>query len=240
MGAELQNFEVDAAASLLAWWRDAGVDVAVGEEPHNWLGAPAAKSHRTSVSAVGPKAGFPSTHAAFVEWLKTADLPDAGPSLRRVGPSGSPASSFMVLADMPDTNDVEAGKLMSGELEVLFDDMLGALSLARNSIYLATLSPGRPPTGRISGDAMQRYADIARHHIRLVGPKKLWLMGTAASRALLGMADAEAKGRLHSINLDGATIEVIATAHPRSFESVPGSKRAAWIEMQRLITKDHA
>ena len=41
MGAD-QNIDWrQAAASTLEWWRDAGVDVLVGDEPFDWLVAEA-------------------------------------------------------------------------------------------------------------------------------------------------------------------------------------------------------
>ena len=39
MGGEIQAFGAQAAESLIQWWLEAGVDVAVGESPRGWLQA---------------------------------------------------------------------------------------------------------------------------------------------------------------------------------------------------------
>lgn len=141
----------------------------------------------------------------------------------------------MVLTDMPDAVDIEQQLLLSGSLEALFDRMLAAMAESRATSYLASLCPGRPPSGQIGAEHLSLLATMARHHIALVAPKRLWLMGKSASCAILGMSDAEARGRLHTLNIGGAMLPTIATAHPRLFEGSPSRKSAAWAEMQRLL-----
>ena len=83
--------------------------------------------------------------------------------------------------------------------------------------------------------ALDLLAPLLVHHIRLAAPKKLWLMGEAASRAVLGMNVAEATGRLHIVNYDGVIVKAIATLHPRVLLREPKSKGRVWEDMQRLI-----
>jgi len=237
MGAERQNFEIDAAESLLGWWRDAGVDCAISETPFVWLGKPVSAKPAIVAPVV---ATLPDTIDTLCAWLMQADLPDAGPPARRLPPMGDAAALLMILTDFPEHDDVAAGRWMAGALEAVFDGMLAALGTDRASVYLAALCPGRPASGLITDAALPELARLARHHVSLVCPKQLWLMGTAPSRAILGMSDAAAKGRLHLVNLAGVTIPTIATAHPRHFEGSKSRKAAAWTEMQRLLKKDDA
>lgn len=88
---------------------------------------------------------------------------------------------------MPENGDVEAGALLSGEVGALFDRMLAAIGLDRTSVYCFPLYPSSPPTGRVSVEVLARLADIARHHLALAKPERVWLLGQATSRALLGM-----------------------------------------------------
>jgi uracil-DNA glycosylase len=236
MGAEQHSFGKDAATSLLGWWSDAGVDVAVGEVPFDWLGQ--AKPAKSMPASPAPKAELPATHAAFVEWLLSGDIAEAGPSRRRLAPSGNPASRLMILADLPDAADIDADAPFAGDMRDVFDKMLAAIGHDRSSVYIATLCPGRPATGRISPESIDGLAEIARHHIALTRVEQLWLMGAAASRAILGMDDSAARGKLHNVNLNGRNVKAIATAHPRLFEGSKARKAAAWAEMQRLIEKD--
>jgi uracil-DNA glycosylase len=238
MGAVEHTFRHHEATSLLRWWHDAGVDVAVSESACDWLGKAIAANRVVPEQVMAPAAPLPITYEAFREWLATADFAESGPASRRLPPTGDPGSELMILADFPDHCDIDAGTPLSGALAELFDKMLSALGRDRSTVYIAALSPGRPMSGRLQQESIVALAEIARHHIALVAPKQLWLMGSAASRAILGIDDAAARGKLHDVNLNGRKVKVIATAHPRFFEGSKARKAAAWTEMQRLMTGD--
>jgi uracil-DNA glycosylase len=237
MGFQRQNFDVDAAASLLGWWRDAGVDCAISETAHDWLGAAKAAKPVIEASAEPVVPALPGSLEALVDLLRHGDVPDAGPAKRRVAANGNETSDLMVLVDFPDAADADSGELLS---DAIFDKMLEALGRDRSVVYVAALCPGRPITGRLSDASIDALAVLARQHIAFVAPRQLWLMGSAASRAILGIDDAAAKGKLHKVNLQGITMNAIATAHPRMFEDSKSRKSAAWVEMQRLIIRNDA
>jgi uracil-DNA glycosylase len=242
-------------SSLISWWRDAGVDCAVCEEPVNWLtlgeglrspqvamkdGETGRPREAVRIVPVVTEA-LPATLPLFVEWLATSStIADAGPAARRVAPSGDPASGFMIMLDMPEIGDSDAGHLLSGDIAELVDKMLDAIGRDRGSVYIASLCPGRTPSGRISPDAFDQLAEIARHHVGLVAPEKLWLMGDAASRAILGVSQMNARGSLHVVNQDGGKTVAIASAHPRILLQTPKRKAEVWADMQRLMKGNEA
>jgi uracil-DNA glycosylase len=237
MGLNQQNFEAQAALSVVRWWRDAGVDVAVGEAPHDWLDATVTLKAAKADTDAPAKIAVPQSLAALVDHLMMANISDAGPPSRRVRPAGNPHCDLMILTDFPDPSDIETGALLG---DPVFTKMLEAIGKDRSSVYIASLCPGRPMTGRLSEDSVAALTVLANQHIALVAPKQLWLVGGAASRAILGVDDIRAKGKLHKVNHIGTTMDVIATAHPRMFSKHPGSKAAAWAEMQRLLPRDDA
>jgi uracil-DNA glycosylase len=240
MGAIDHNFAKNAADSLFAWWRDVGIDVATGDGPTDWLGKAAIATVTKPQATAEPIVPLPTTYLEFIEWLSSADIAEGGPPSRRLLTQGDYTSDLMILIDFPDHGDIDAKTPLSGLLADLFDKMLNALGHDRNTVYIAMLSPGRPLSGRLKDESLVELAEIARHHIGLVAPKQLWLMGSAASRAILGIDDAAARGKLHDVNLNGANVKIIATAHPRFFEGSKARKAAAWAEMQRLMIEDNA
>jgi uracil-DNA glycosylase len=237
MGLGQQSFERDAAASLLGWWRDAGVDTAISEKPCDWLNATAASKPAKLEANATQFAPVPQSLTALVDHLMTADIAEAGPANRRVSPSGDPASDLMILTDFPDPADNASGELLG---DPVFAKMLEAIGRNRSSVYIASLSPGRPIIGRLSENAITTLAVIAKQHISYIAPKQLWLVGGAASRAILGVDDAAARGKLHKVNHLGTIMDAIATAHPRMFDGSKSRKAAAWAEMQRLLPRDDA
>jgi len=239
--------------SLISWWREAGVDVLIDEEPHNWLAeakpvakpAPASAgrsdderaSARPAVRApTRPAPVLPDTLPQFLEWMASdIDTLSDYPVRQRLRPEGDPANSPMIVTDVPERGDTAAGHLLSGEIGALFDRMIAAWKTDRARIYLTAMAPARPASGQIDPVSLELLGPILVRHIELAAPKKLWLMGEAASRAVLGTNVAEATGRLHHINYGGVRVDAIATLHPRVLLREPKSKARVWEDMQRLI-----
>ena len=100
MGGETP-IDAVAARSALAWWLQAGVDVAIQEEPRNWL-APAPAKPAAEALEPTPQEGVPDTLEAFRAWLgESASLPGDGLSSRRVLPVGVEGAPLMLMADAP-------------------------------------------------------------------------------------------------------------------------------------------
>ena len=223
-----------AAASTLDWWREAGVETLVDELPHDWL-KPAVASPAAAPALETPTAAtLPDTLDAFVAWRLGSDTPDAGWNTP-IAPQGNPAAGLMVLIDMPEREDAASGQLLSGDPGRLFDRMLAAIGRDRQSIYLASLAVARPTSGQIAPEFHEPLTRLTRHHIALVGPKRLLLLGNAASRAVLGANAAPARQSLHVLNHDGGQTEAVASFHPRFLLQQPARKAEAWRDLQMVI-----
>lgn len=244
MVARLIHTDTAHVASVLAWWADAGIDALVDEAPRDWLaeqprvaspkvpGTPSPALLKRPAANLAP---LPATVDALGGWYLTADLPGAGPATQRIAPSGDATAKLMVLVDMPEAEDVMSGVLLSGEAGALFDKMLGALGFMRETIWFAPMLPTRIAGGTIPPEHLEQISEIARHHVGLIRPQKLWLLGRAASRAILGMDEGPARGRLHKFNHSGTTTDVIASVHPKVLLQAPKRKAEVWADMQRLI-----
>lgn len=233
------------AESTLDWWLTAGVDTLIEETPRDWL-AP-----RKPVAAIGKTGPSPSKESSALpddlEALRThyetqPDLPFAGAGTTRILPSGDPAAGLMMLADMPTSDDAASGLIFSGDCGLLFDRMLAAIGRDRASIYLATLSCLAAPGGRLDADTADHCGALARQHVRLAAPRRLLLLGEAATRVMTGLSLPAARGRVHAIDLGeaygGARVNAVATYHPRYLLTRPAAKAGAWSDLQLLIEGD--
>lgn len=225
------EYDRQVLESALDWWRDAGVDVAVQDAPRDWFAPPV---QAPSPAAPRPDDAMPDDWEAFLAWRNGEHAPDtkwSGPSLLASGPLDA---EVMVLSDAPDREDCSAGLLLSGEPGRLFDRMLAAIGLERGAVHLASVCTKRPAGGRLGRDDQERLSEIARHHVGLVAPERLLLLGDAASRAVLGTSVVEARGRSHAMNHKSGTSEVFASFHPRFLLENPARKREAWVDLQLI------
>ncbi|WP_294197779.1 uracil-DNA glycosylase family protein [uncultured Sphingomonas sp.] len=242
MGAD-QNLDwAKAAASALDWWHDAGVDTLVGDEGFAWLDSAAqqlaarqaARAAPVAEAAAAPAADLlPDDRTAFAAWRLSDAAPEARWGGAAVAASGPADAETMVFVDCPERDDRDV--LMQGEVGRLFERMLAAIGRSRADTALASVCTRRPTTGRVPREIEARLGEIARHHVALAAPKRLLVMGDAASRAILSMNVADARGRFHTLNHKNGTVtHVVASHHPRFLLDRPIAKAEAWKDLLML------
>lgn len=231
MGADQHIDWAKAAASALDWWHSAGVDVLVEDEGCNWLGKVQAPISHHAAPASG---ALPETLAAFAAWRLGVDAPEAMWGAPLIAAAGPATADLMILLDCPERDDRDT--LLGGAAGRLFDRMLAAIGRTRDSVHLAAVCAARPIAGRMPRDTEARLAEIARHHVALVAPKRLLVLGNAASRAVLSVELAEARGSLRALNHKGGkTTSAAASFHPRFLLEKPACKADAWKDLQMLM-----
>ena len=236
MGGEETSIGIAEARSALAWWLDAGVDVAIQEAPRDWLKAPAPNPERkpAAESAPPPNIAQPSheTLSALQEWLASSmQLPLASPTAKRVLPSGPENAAIMLLTDAPTVADAAAGQPIGGEPWELTKRMLAAIKITAEQAYIAPLNCVHVPGARMSPAEREACADIARQHIRLAQPQRLLLFGDGPCQALLGKPLPQARGHVHKIE----GVRAVATFHPRQLINQPSNKSLAWKDLLLLM-----
>ena len=225
------------AASVLGWWIEAGVDVAIQEQPRAWLGAATAVTSVEPHTLVAPEPTLeiPNSLEAFRTWLgETPSLPMSQANARRALPRGIEAAEVMLLADMPAPEDVAEGQPIAGQAWELTERMLAAIGFDAEQAYVAGLSCFHSPGTRLSGPDLEACATLARRHVALAKPKRLLLLGDATSRALLGKPLTAARGHVHKVE----GVRAVATFHPRFLLDRPSNKALAWRDLLLLMEEE--
>ncbi|MDB5695590.1 MAG: uracil-DNA glycosylase [Sphingomonas bacterium] len=221
-----------AAASTLDWWREAGVDILVEDHPRDWLAraAPPAPPAEPLPAATA----LPATLAEFLAWRTSDAAPEASWRGATIAATGPLDASLMVLVDCPDKDDRDG--LLGGAAGKLFDRMLAAIGLTRGEVHLSAVCAKRPVAGRMPAEVQAELHRLAQHHVGLLAPRRLLLMGDAAARALTGVEVLRARGGLHAIKHDRGEAAAIATFHPRLLLERPAQKADAWKDLQLLMS----
>lgn len=237
VGGDLDLIGAAEARSALAWWLQAGVDVAVQEEPRNWLKPapqPTSRSHTAPVPEAPPEP-LPESLASLREWLSTSlRVPMARPGARRVLPHGGEQAAVMLVSEAPAAEDLAAGRPIGGDAWLLAERMLKAIGLTADEAYSASLSCVHAPGARLDEQARRACGDIARHHVRLAKPQRLLLLGDGPCVALLGKRLTEARGHVHKVE----GVRTVATFHPRHLINRPLDKSLAWKDLLLLMEEE--
>jgi uracil-DNA glycosylase family 4 len=240
MGGEYAEPWRQSLASALEWWRDAGVETLAEDEPRDWLALPVAKREplpgtpdAPDAVASAPEFILPDTFEAFIQWRMGDAAPEADWMTPRIAPSGPANASLMILADMPEQGDTDT--LISGPVGRLFDRMLVAIGESRDSVHLASLAWARPLTGQIPAETEAALIAQALHHVALVAPKKLLILGQTASRVLGTTNGSATVNGIHDINHSQGNTGAVATYHPRFLMERPAAKAEAWKHLLLLM-----
>jgi uracil-DNA glycosylase family 4 len=235
MGGDHDRLTAAEAASVIGWWLEAGVDVAIQEQPRAWLGAAAAPSPEAHVIEAQVTQEIPDTLNAFRAWLgDTPSLPLAKGNARRVLPVGLEAAEVMLLCDMPTPEDATEGQPIAGPAWELTERMLAAIGFSTEQAYFASLTCFHSPGRRLTGEELEACAAIARRHIALAKPKRLLLLGDGPNRALLGKPLTTARGHVHKVE----GVRTVATFHPRFLLDRPSNKALAWRDLLLLMEEE--
>jgi DNA polymerase len=237
VGGEVETIGIAEARNALAWWLEAGVDVAVQEEARDWLRPASPRSAPSPGPAPVVNVAQPSheTLADLQQWLaSSAHLPLASATARRILPHGPQDAAVMLLTDAPTLEDFTAGQPIGGEAWELAKRMLAAIGISPDEAYCASLSCFHSPGTKMTAADRDACAEIARRHIALVKPRRLLLLGEGPARALLGKPLPSARAHVHKIE----GIRTVATFHPRQLVNQASNKSLAWKDLLLLMEDD--
>jgi uracil-DNA glycosylase len=247
--------QIQLAASILAWWREAGVDYVTDGEPMNWLSpemaAPVVSRFVETPEvtqpvkplaqpAPTPVQTWPDDLAALKTMIRErAGLPGLAYGGSCAAPTGEAGATAMVIGDFPEEEEIAAGQFGAGAAAKLLSNMLLAAQIIPDLTYTTALAHSRPATGAIPKADFADLAAFARHQIKLVQPKIVILFGSAACEALLGAELMATRGRLAFINQDDRKTAAVATFHPRTLMAQPQLKAQAWKDLQVVVKKEY-
>jgi DNA polymerase len=236
MGGEVESIGVAEARSALAWWLEAGVDVAVQEEPRDWLKPPVPRPRPkpTPEPVAQPNIAQPTheTLAELQDWLAgSMQLPLVSATAKRIMPQGPENAAIMLLADAPTLDDAAAGQPIGGDAWELAKRMLAAIKIPADQAYSASLSCFHVPGTKMSAADREACGEIARQHIRLARPQRLLLFGDGPAQALLGKPLPLARGHVHKVE----GVRTVVTFHPRQLINQPSNKSLAWKDLLLLM-----
>jgi uracil-DNA glycosylase len=246
-----------AAAELLQWYVDMGVDVSVDEDPHDRLGearavpTPPARTEArpaafagaaADASDVAAEARLMARSAQSLEELRALLEKFEGCALRTTAKSlvfsdGNPEARLMFVGEAPGAEEDRMGVPLVGGAGQLLDRMLAAIGLDRTGAYITSVIPWRPPGNRppTPQEAAVCQPFLVRQ-IELADPDVLVCLGGASALALLGIKDAimRSRGRWSEYDTGTRRIRAMATLHPAYLLRQPLQKRLAWRDFKAI------
>ena len=89
-----------------------------------------------------------------------------------------------------------------------------------------------PSTGEVPEKDLPDLAAFMLHQIKLIRPKSLVILGSAASKALLGDELMHSRAELRCLHEDGLNLPTLVSFHPRTLIARPAMKKQSWRDLQ--------
>jgi DNA polymerase len=147
----------------------------------------------------------------------------------------------MIIGEAPGAEEDRRGEPFVGRAGKLLDEMLRAIGLQRDEVFIANVLKCRPPNNR---DPSVEEARLCRDHlqaqIELLNPRIVLAVGRIAAQQLLH-TDAplgKLRGQVHSLN--NGQLPLVVTYHPAYLLRSPSQKRKVWADLCRarqLVTR---
>lgn len=154
----------------------------------------------------------------------------------KVPGQGDADARLMLIGEGPGAEEDRQGLAFVGPAGRLLTNMLSAIGLSRDEVYIANVVKCRPPNNRVP---TQEEADQCKAFLRaqtaLVRPQVILLLGSTALRCVISPDARITRMRGQWIQRKG--IWIMPTYHPAALLRDPDKKRDAWHDLKMVRDK---
>ncbi len=146
--------------------------------------------------------------------------------------TGNQQAVWMVIGEAPGAEEDKQGLPFVGKAGQLLNNMLAAIGMPRETVYIANVLKCRPPNNRDpKPDEAANCRGYLERQIELVNPALILVVGRIAAQNML-QTDAplaRLRGREHLAPV--SRTPVVVTYHPAYLLRQPADKRKAWQDL---------
>ena len=151
---------------------------------------------------------------------------------------GNRQADWLVIGEAPGADEDRQGEPFVGRAGKLLNEMLLAIGLKREQVFIANILKCRPPNNRDPRpEEIANCHDYLQRQIALVQPRIILAVGRIAAQSLLDSDTPVGKlrGKTHQYDCPRAgdtPIPLVVTYHPAYLLRSPAEKRRAWQDLQ--------
>lgn len=159
---------------------------------------------------------------------------------------GNPRADLMFVGEGPGADEDAQGEPFVGRAGQLLNNMIKAMGLRREDVYIANVVKCRPPGNRTPDrDECDTCSPFLMRQIAVIKPKVVVALGAVAAKNLLAMNApmSELRGRFYDFMPTGARssdpswqgAKLAVTYHPAYLLRDPRQKGEAWKDLQMVM-----
>jgi uracil-DNA glycosylase len=147
---------------------------------------------------------------------------------------GNPKADLMFIGEAPGADEDQQGEPFVGRAGQLLNNMIKAMGLEREQVYIANIIKCRPPGNRTpERDECETCSPFLMRQIAVIKPKAIVALGAVAAKTLLAINApmSDLRGRWY----DFRGTKLAVTYHPAFLLRDPRQKKEAWKDLQMVM-----
>ena len=150
---------------------------------------------------------------------------------------GNLSADILVIGEAPGADEDRQGEPFVGRAGQLLTQMLRAIGLDRDTVFIANILKCRPPANRDpEATEVESCLPFMQRQIQLVQPRLILVVGRIAAHNLLNVDTPIGKLRGQVHHYGAQQIPVVVTYHPAYLLRSPTQKRKSWADL--LLVQD--
>ena len=159
--------------------------------------------------------------------------------------AGNPRAELMFIGEAPGADEDMQGLPFVGRAGQLLTNMIAAMGLRREDVYIANIIKCRPPGNRTpERDECETCSPFLMRQIATIRPKVIVALGAVAAKTLLAMNApmAELRGRWYEFTPQverdlrpEEPVKLAVTYHPAFLLRDPRQKKETWKDLQMVM-----
>jgi uracil-DNA glycosylase len=147
---------------------------------------------------------------------------------------GNPKAELVFVGEGPGHDEDIKGEPFVGRAGKLLTQMIEAMNLRREDVYIANVVKCRPPENRLpEKDEIATCSPFLMRQLDVIKPKVICALGSCAAQTLLQTTQGISKFRGEWFDFRGA--KLIATYHPAYLLRNPPAKSEVWKDLQKVM-----
>jgi len=147
---------------------------------------------------------------------------------------GNPKADLMFIGEAPGADEDQKGEPFVGRAGQLLNNMIKAMGLRREDVYIANIIKCRPPGNRTpERDECETCSPFLMRQIAAIRPKAIVALGAVAAKTLLAINAPMSEFRGRWFDFRGTKLAV--TYHPAFLLRDPRQKKETWKDLQMVM-----
>jgi DNA polymerase len=147
---------------------------------------------------------------------------------------GNPKAELMFIGEAPGADEDIQGEPFVGRAGQLLNNMIKAMGIRREDVYIANIIKCRPPANRTpERDECETCSPFLMRQVAVIKPKVIVALGAVAAKTLLAINAPMNELRGHWYDFRGTRLAV--TYHPAFLLRDPRQKKEAWKDLQMVM-----